>query len=55
MSVWVPLQDAHRRNGGLWVVPGSHRWGIDAYHMVGTGQCQKVIDREAYAEPTPSP
>ena len=50
MSVWVPLQDAHRRNGGLWVVPGSHRWGIDAYHMVETGQCRKVIDREAYAE-----
>jgi hypothetical protein len=50
MSVWVPLQDAHRRNGGLWVVPGSHRWGIDAYHMVDSGQCRKVIDREAYAE-----
>ena len=50
MSVWVPLQDAHERNGGLWVVPGSHTWGIDPYHMVDTGQCRKVIDREAYAE-----
>jgi phytanoyl-CoA hydroxylase len=49
MSVWVPLQSAHERNGGLWVVPGSHRWGIDPYHMVDTGQCRKVIDREAYA------
>ena len=49
MSVWVPLQDAHEKNGGLWVVPGSHRWGIDPYHMVDTGQCRKVIDREAYA------
>ncbi|MBI3970633.1 MAG: phytanoyl-CoA dioxygenase family protein [Chloroflexi bacterium] len=50
MSVWVPLQDADERNGGLWVVPGSHTWGIDPYHMVDTGQCRKVIDREAYAD-----
>ena len=49
MSVWVPLQDAHELNGGLWVVPGSHVWGIEDYHMVETGQCRKVIDREAYA------
>jgi phytanoyl-CoA hydroxylase len=49
MSVWVPLQDSHPRNGCLWVVPGSHKWGIEDYHMVHTGQCRKVIDREAYA------
>jgi hypothetical protein len=49
MSVWVPLQDADERNGGLWVVPGSHHWGLQDYHMVETGQCRKVIDREAYA------
>jgi phytanoyl-CoA hydroxylase len=50
MSVWVPLQDADERNGGLWVVPGSHTWGLEPYHMTDTGQCRKVIDREAYAE-----
>jgi ectoine hydroxylase-related dioxygenase (phytanoyl-CoA dioxygenase family) len=49
MSVWVPLQDADERNGGLWVVPGSHTWGLEPYHMADTGQCRKVIDREAYA------
>ena len=50
MSVWVPLQAAHERNGCLWVVPGSHRWGIDAYTMVSYGTCRKKIDREAYAD-----
>jgi ectoine hydroxylase-related dioxygenase (phytanoyl-CoA dioxygenase family) len=50
MSVWVPLQDAHERNGGLWVVPGSQQWGLQDSHMVDTGQCRKVIDREAEAE-----
>ena len=25
MSIWLPLQDTHRRNGCLRVVPGSHR------------------------------
>src|SRR5688500_17922133 len=49
MSVWVPLQSSHEKNGCLWVVPGSHRWGIEPYHMVETGQCRKVIDREQYA------
>jgi ectoine hydroxylase-related dioxygenase (phytanoyl-CoA dioxygenase family) len=50
MSIWAPLQDAHERNGGLWVVPGSHKWGLEPYHMTDTGQCRKVIDREAYAD-----
>lgn len=50
MSIWAPLQDAHERNGGLWVVPGSHLWGLQDYHMVESGQCRKVIDREAYAD-----
>lgn len=49
MSVWVPLQAADERNGCLWVVPGSHLWGLEPYHIVKTGQCIKVIDREAYA------
>jgi phytanoyl-CoA hydroxylase len=55
MSVWVPLQDAHERNGGLWVVPGSHEWGLQDSHMVDTGQCRKVIDREAEAEANATP
>jgi ectoine hydroxylase-related dioxygenase (phytanoyl-CoA dioxygenase family) len=49
MSVWVPLQDAHERNGCLWVVPGSHTWGLEDYTMVQWGTCRKKIDREAHA------
>lgn len=28
MSIWLPLQDCDERNGCLWVVPGSHHWGL---------------------------
>lgn len=49
MSVWVPLQDANERNGCLWVVPGSHRWGLESYTLADDGTCKKRIDREAYA------
>jgi ectoine hydroxylase-related dioxygenase (phytanoyl-CoA dioxygenase family) len=49
MSVWVPLQNATTTNGCLWVVPGSHRWGLESYSIAPTGTCVKKIDREAYA------
>lgn len=49
MSVWVPLQDATEQNGCLWIVPGSHRWGLESYTIARTGTCTKRIDREAYA------
>ncbi|MGI8915910.1 MAG: phytanoyl-CoA dioxygenase family protein [Chloroflexota bacterium] len=50
MSVWVPLQDTDERNGCLWVVPGSQRWGIDPWTMQETGTCQKRINRVEYAD-----
>ena len=50
MSVWVPLQEADERNGCLWVVPGSHRWGIDEWTWQDSGTCQKRIDRHEYAD-----
>ncbi len=50
MTVWVPLRDADERNGCLWVVPGSHRLGLEDYTWQETGTCQKRIDRWAYAD-----
>jgi ectoine hydroxylase-related dioxygenase (phytanoyl-CoA dioxygenase family) len=49
MSAWVPLQAANKANGCLWIVPGSHRDGLESYTMADNGSCRKLIDREAYA------
>jgi ectoine hydroxylase-related dioxygenase (phytanoyl-CoA dioxygenase family) len=50
MSVWVPLQEATERNGCLWVVPGSHKWGLEGWVWQDEGTCQKRITRHEYAE-----
>ena len=50
MSVWVPLQDTDQHNGCLWVVPGSHRWGIDPWTPQDTGTCQRRVNRVEYAD-----
>jgi ectoine hydroxylase-related dioxygenase (phytanoyl-CoA dioxygenase family) len=43
-SVWVPLQDADERNGCLWLVPGSHRRGLQSYHHEDHGMCRLAMD-----------
>lgn len=49
LSVWVPLQDTDEHNGCLWVVPGSHRWGMEDWTLQQTGTCQRRLNRLAYA------
>jgi phytanoyl-CoA hydroxylase len=55
MSVWVPLQEATIENGCLWVVPGTHTWGIDEWVWQDWGTCQKRITRHEYAEQHATP
>jgi ectoine hydroxylase-related dioxygenase (phytanoyl-CoA dioxygenase family) len=46
MSVWVPLQDAHERNGCLWVVPRSHLLGLQEHRTKSYGQCRLSMDEQ---------
>lgn len=39
MSIWIPLQDTSEEMACLWVVPGSHKWGLQAYANIKTGFC----------------
>jgi phytanoyl-CoA hydroxylase len=40
MSIWVPLTDATLENGCLWVVPGSHKQGLQPYKVKDSGTCR---------------
>lgn len=28
VTIWIPLIDVNEKNGCLWVIPGSHKWGL---------------------------
>jgi phytanoyl-CoA hydroxylase len=46
MSIWLPLQDAHQTNGCLWVMPGSHKWGLQNHITYDHGQCRTAMRYE---------
>jgi phytanoyl-CoA hydroxylase len=43
MSVWVPLQDSDEDHGCLWVIPESHRWGLQAWEQKEGGYCNRAL------------
>ena len=43
MSIWLPLQDTDESNGGLWVVPGSHKHGTREASPLKDGVCNVAI------------
>jgi ectoine hydroxylase-related dioxygenase (phytanoyl-CoA dioxygenase family) len=45
MSVWIPLQDCDETNGCVWVVPGSHKEGLQPASYIGeeTGHCELAL------------
>jgi ectoine hydroxylase-related dioxygenase (phytanoyl-CoA dioxygenase family) len=46
MSIWAPLQDTDERNGCLWIVPGSHKQGLQPYTVKNNDTCRKALDVE---------
>src|SRR5687767_2969893 len=50
MSVWVPLQDAHEKNGCLYIVPESPKWGLQRHANKDYGQCRYSMDEDAIRE-----
>jgi ectoine hydroxylase-related dioxygenase (phytanoyl-CoA dioxygenase family) len=43
MSIWLALQDSDASNGGVWFLPGSHRWGLQEFDDRPRGPCSRGI------------
>ncbi len=50
LTVWIALSDTDERNGCLWVLPGSHRAGLQAHQSV-QGLRGAAVDEEGVPVP----
>lgn len=44
MTVWIPLVDTNAGNGCLYVIPGTHKWGVVEHEMHQTGNYLSIKD-----------
>jgi len=55
VSVWIPLVDADERNGCLYIIPGSHKWGILKGERAADNNIRTFEDVEKKGEPVALP
>ena len=55
ITVWIPLVDVDQENGCLWVIPGSHRWGLLAGARRADDNMVSFEDVERRGTPIPIP
>ena len=55
ITVWIPLVDVDEGNGCLYVIPGSHRWGLIGSARDENNRMRSFEDVEARAAPVPVP
>jgi ectoine hydroxylase-related dioxygenase (phytanoyl-CoA dioxygenase family) len=55
VTAWIPLVDVDEENGCLWVIPGSHRWGLLQGHRGADLNMRTAEDLERRGTPAPVP
>jgi ectoine hydroxylase-related dioxygenase (phytanoyl-CoA dioxygenase family) len=48
LSIWTPLRDVDEHSSCLWVVPGSHKDGLQPFEVVDFDQCRRRLNPEYY-------
>ena len=58
VSAWIPMDDADEENGCMWMVPGSHRWGVQSDFLRTKRDLkgiQEFCDLEGFKPPDGAP